>query len=84
MLSTHFPFFPSPSTGSNGKLRLSPNPLRVSAADSYRRARNALLAAQRNPATRDREMRSSDYWRRSAAYWRAQASLDSLFPIAAE
>ena len=84
MLTGNFPFFPNTSNDGNAKLKLAPCALRVSAAGCFRRARIARLNALRNPATRDRELRSAAYWVSSAMYWRSQATLDSFFPVAAE
>lgn len=60
--------------------KLSPNILRASACDAYRRARQARRHALRYPHTFEREMRSCEYWKESALFWRREAEMDECAP----
>lgn len=66
------------------KTTLATNQLRVSAAQSYRRARNCLIHATLSPHCAAAELRSAAYWRDSARYWRSQAEMDAQPPVIAE
>lgn len=60
------------------KANLSTNPLRQSAADAYRRARNCRLHAKQYPHCAERELKSARYWVESAGFWRAEAERDAV------
>ena len=62
-------------------LMLAPVRTRQSAADSWKRARNAVRFAREFPHCAERELRTAAYWRESAQFWIEQARLDAA-PVA--
>lgn len=65
-------------------LMLAPIRTRQSAADSWKRARNAVRFAREFPHVAERELRTAAYWRESAQFWRSQAELDAFVPQVVE
>jgi hypothetical protein len=60
---------------------LAPNPDHLSAATSYRRARNALVHAKLSPWNRDRELESARFWRQSAEHHKSMAAFNQNKPV---
>jgi hypothetical protein len=63
---------------------LAPIRTRQSAADSWKRARNAVRFAREFPHCAEREMRTAQYWKESAQFWRSQAELDAAPAVIVE
>lgn len=63
---------------------LAPIRTRQSAADSFRRARNAINHAKMCPHVAERERRTAEYWIESGRFWRAEAERDAWVPVVAE